>query len=177
MDFSLPNSRGIYSVWKQIFSWGLRVRYTQRRQWWNFWEVDNGAELIFLPCWLFPSHLIPAWCYVQVLKCITSLNEDTTVHGFIMQLPLDSENPINTEALINAIVPEKDVDGWVWPGSPRHTSSPCVQCSRDLQKSMGNTCIWKHYPHGFSCAQRDLYFNSFLDKLLKPPADPPALYW
>lgn len=47
----------------------------------------------------------------EVLKCITSLNEDTTVHGFIMQLPLDSENPINTEALINAIVPEKDVDG------------------------------------------------------------------
>ncbi|XP_040831398.1 C-1-tetrahydrofolate synthase, cytoplasmic [Ochotona curzoniae] len=47
----------------------------------------------------------------EVLKCITSLNEDTTVHGFIMQLPLDSENPINTEALIDAIVPEKDVDG------------------------------------------------------------------
>uniref|UniRef100_A0A4X1UGU0 C-1-tetrahydrofolate synthase, cytoplasmic n=1 Tax=Sus scrofa TaxID=9823 RepID=A0A4X1UGU0_PIG len=46
-----------------------------------------------------------------VLKCITSLNEDLTVHGFILQLPLDSENPINAEALINAIAPEKDVDG------------------------------------------------------------------
>ncbi|XP_067589579.1 C-1-tetrahydrofolate synthase, cytoplasmic isoform X2 [Pseudorca crassidens] len=47
----------------------------------------------------------------EVLKCITSLNEDLNVHGFIVQLPLDSENPINTEALLNAIAPEKDVDG------------------------------------------------------------------
>uniref|UniRef100_A0A8C9PK70 methenyltetrahydrofolate cyclohydrolase n=1 Tax=Spermophilus dauricus TaxID=99837 RepID=A0A8C9PK70_SPEDA len=47
----------------------------------------------------------------EVLKSITSLNEDSTVHGFIVQLPLDSENPINTEAVINAIAPEKDVDG------------------------------------------------------------------
>ncbi|XP_055394299.1 C-1-tetrahydrofolate synthase, cytoplasmic isoform X2 [Bubalus kerabau] len=47
----------------------------------------------------------------EVLKCITSLNEDLTVHGFIVQLPLDSENPINTDTLVNAIAPEKDVDG------------------------------------------------------------------
>lgn len=47
----------------------------------------------------------------EVLKCITSLNEDLTVHGFIVQLPLDSENPISTETLVNAISPEKDVDG------------------------------------------------------------------
>lgn len=55
-----------------------------------------------------------------MLKCITSLNEDLTVHGFILQLPLDSENPINAEALINAIAPEKDVDGWVWLGFLYH---------------------------------------------------------
>lgn len=47
----------------------------------------------------------------EVLKYVTSLNEDSTVHGFIVQLPLDSENPINTEAVVNAIAPEKDVDG------------------------------------------------------------------
>ncbi|KAI5946382.1 C-1-tetrahydrofolate synthase, cytoplasmic [Manis javanica] len=47
----------------------------------------------------------------EVLKYVTSLNEDNTVHGFIVQLPLDSENPVNTEAVVNAIVPEKDVDG------------------------------------------------------------------
>ncbi|GAB5572935.1 C-1-tetrahydrofolate synthase [Prionailurus iriomotensis] len=47
----------------------------------------------------------------EVLRYVTLLNEDLTVHGFIVQLPLDSENPINTEAVVNAIVPEKDVDG------------------------------------------------------------------
>ncbi|KAL6084652.1 hypothetical protein STEG23_026145 [Scotinomys teguina] len=47
----------------------------------------------------------------EVLKYVNSLNEDSTVHGFIVQLPLDSENPINTEAVINAIAPDKDVDG------------------------------------------------------------------
>uniref|UniRef100_A0A8I6GID7 C-1-tetrahydrofolate synthase, cytoplasmic n=1 Tax=Rattus norvegicus TaxID=10116 RepID=A0A8I6GID7_RAT len=47
----------------------------------------------------------------EVLKYVISLNEDATVHGFIVQLPLDSENSINTEAVINAIAPEKDVDG------------------------------------------------------------------
>ncbi|XP_040598823.1 C-1-tetrahydrofolate synthase, cytoplasmic [Mesocricetus auratus] len=47
----------------------------------------------------------------EVLNYVISLNEDSTVHGFIVQLPLDSENPINTEAIINAITPDKDVDG------------------------------------------------------------------
>uniref|UniRef100_A0A8C5XJD5 C-1-tetrahydrofolate synthase, cytoplasmic n=1 Tax=Microcebus murinus TaxID=30608 RepID=A0A8C5XJD5_MICMU len=47
----------------------------------------------------------------EALKYIRSLNEDSTVHGFILQLPLDSENVINTEAVISAITPEKDVDG------------------------------------------------------------------
>uniref|UniRef100_A0ABK0LNE5 C-1-tetrahydrofolate synthase, cytoplasmic n=1 Tax=Rattus norvegicus TaxID=10116 RepID=A0ABK0LNE5_RAT len=47
----------------------------------------------------------------EVLKYIISLNEDATVHGFMVQLPLDSENSINTEVVINAIAPEKDVDG------------------------------------------------------------------
>uniref|UniRef100_A0A2K6QEM4 C-1-tetrahydrofolate synthase, cytoplasmic n=1 Tax=Rhinopithecus roxellana TaxID=61622 RepID=A0A2K6QEM4_RHIRO len=35
----------------------------------------------------------------------------STIHGFIVQLPLDSDNSINTEGLINTIAPEKDVDG------------------------------------------------------------------
>ncbi|XP_066485696.1 C-1-tetrahydrofolate synthase, cytoplasmic isoform X2 [Tiliqua scincoides] len=47
----------------------------------------------------------------EVLKCIHGLNEDPAVHGFIVQLPLDSKNPINTEKITNAVAPEKDVDG------------------------------------------------------------------
>uniref|UniRef100_A0A8V0Z3F7 C-1-tetrahydrofolate synthase, cytoplasmic n=1 Tax=Gallus gallus TaxID=9031 RepID=A0A8V0Z3F7_CHICK len=47
----------------------------------------------------------------EVLKCIASLNGDPAVHGFIVQLPLDSDKPINTEKITNAVAPEKDVDG------------------------------------------------------------------
>ncbi|XP_030070636.1 C-1-tetrahydrofolate synthase, cytoplasmic [Microcaecilia unicolor] len=47
----------------------------------------------------------------EVLRSIASLNEDSTVHGLIVQLPLDSDNPISTEKVTNAVAPEKDVDG------------------------------------------------------------------
>uniref|UniRef100_A0A8B9ZJT9 C-1-tetrahydrofolate synthase, cytoplasmic n=1 Tax=Anas platyrhynchos TaxID=8839 RepID=A0A8B9ZJT9_ANAPL len=47
----------------------------------------------------------------EVLKCIASLNGDPAIHGFIVQLPLDSDKPINTEKITNAVSPEKDVDG------------------------------------------------------------------
>ncbi|XP_060118095.1 C-1-tetrahydrofolate synthase, cytoplasmic [Heteronotia binoei] len=47
----------------------------------------------------------------EVLKCINALNENPAIHGFIVQLPLDSNKPINTEKITNAVAPEKDVDG------------------------------------------------------------------
>ncbi|XP_050808494.1 C-1-tetrahydrofolate synthase, cytoplasmic isoform X1 [Gopherus flavomarginatus] len=47
----------------------------------------------------------------EVLRCITVLNEDPAVHGFIVQLPLDTDKPINTNKVTNAVAPEKDVDG------------------------------------------------------------------
>ncbi|XP_053882382.1 C-1-tetrahydrofolate synthase, cytoplasmic isoform X2 [Malaclemys terrapin pileata] len=47
----------------------------------------------------------------EVLRCITVLNEDPAVHGFIVQLPLDTDKPISTEKVTNAVTPEKDVDG------------------------------------------------------------------
>ncbi|KAG6933275.1 methylenetetrahydrofolate dehydrogenase, cyclohydrolase and formyltetrahydrofolate synthetase 1, partial [Chelydra serpentina] len=47
----------------------------------------------------------------EVLRRITVLNEDPAVHGFIVQLPLDTDKPISTEKVTNAVAPEKDVDG------------------------------------------------------------------
>ncbi|XP_074812463.1 C-1-tetrahydrofolate synthase, cytoplasmic isoform X1 [Natator depressus] len=47
----------------------------------------------------------------EVLRCITALNEDPAVHGFIVQLPLETDQPISTEKVTNAVAPEKDVDG------------------------------------------------------------------
>lgn len=44
----------------------------------------------------------------EAIATIQKLNADTTVHGIIVQLPL--ENPAETEAIVNTVAPEKDVD-------------------------------------------------------------------
>ncbi|KAK3542003.1 hypothetical protein QTP86_010272 [Hemibagrus guttatus] len=57
-----------------------------------------------------------SYCHLRqqdltVLQSITLFNEDPDVHGLIVQLPLDSVHPINTEKVTNAVDPDKDVDG------------------------------------------------------------------
>jgi len=44
----------------------------------------------------------------EVLSLIEKLNMDKTVHGIIVQLPLEDE--AQTEEVVNAVAPEKDVD-------------------------------------------------------------------
>lgn len=44
----------------------------------------------------------------EVLSLIEELNSDDTVHGIIVQLPLEDE--AQTEEVVNAVTPEKDVD-------------------------------------------------------------------
>jgi methylenetetrahydrofolate dehydrogenase (NADP+)/methenyltetrahydrofolate cyclohydrolase len=45
---------------------------------------------------------------VEVPKLIEKLNADTSVHGIIVQLPL--EDPAQTDEIVNLVAPEKDVD-------------------------------------------------------------------
>ncbi|EPX86839.1 bifunctional methylenetetrahydrofolate dehydrogenase/methenyltetrahydrofolate cyclohydrolase [Salipiger mucosus] len=45
-----------------------------------------------------------------LLDLVARLNADPAVHGILVQLPLPDH--INSEAVINAIAPEKDVDGF-----------------------------------------------------------------
>ncbi|MCI4382812.1 hypothetical protein PGIGA_G00019100 [Pangasianodon gigas] len=47
----------------------------------------------------------------EVLQRIREINENSSVHGLIVQLPLDSIHRIDTEKVTNAVAPEKDVDG------------------------------------------------------------------
>lgn len=47
----------------------------------------------------------------QVLRTVLDLNEDPEVHGLIVQLPLDSEDPMDQDLITNAVSPLKDVDG------------------------------------------------------------------
>lgn len=44
---------------------------------------------------------------------INELNHDPTIHGIIVQMPLDSVNAIDADVITDSVVPEKDVDGWV----------------------------------------------------------------
>ena len=46
----------------------------------------------------------------ELLALITKLNDDPNVHGILVQLPLPSQ--IDAHAVINAIDPDKDVDGF-----------------------------------------------------------------
>jgi methylenetetrahydrofolate dehydrogenase (NADP+)/methenyltetrahydrofolate cyclohydrolase len=44
----------------------------------------------------------------EAIDLIDELNEDDTVHGIIVQLPL--EDPAQTQEIVNRVAPEKDVD-------------------------------------------------------------------
>jgi methylenetetrahydrofolate dehydrogenase (NADP+) / methenyltetrahydrofolate cyclohydrolase len=45
----------------------------------------------------------------EVVALIKNLNRDVSIHGIIVQLPL--ERPEETEKIVNLVAPEKDVDG------------------------------------------------------------------
>jgi methylenetetrahydrofolate dehydrogenase (NADP+) / methenyltetrahydrofolate cyclohydrolase / formyltetrahydrofolate synthetase len=49
----------------------------------------------------------------QLLKKIDNLNNDPNVHGIIVQMPLDSVNKIDSNLITDAVIPEKDVDGYL----------------------------------------------------------------
>jgi methylenetetrahydrofolate dehydrogenase (NADP+) / methenyltetrahydrofolate cyclohydrolase len=56
------------------------------------------------------EHVLPAdVAQADLLALIARLNRDPLVHGILVQLPLPK--PLDTEAVINAIDPAKDVDG------------------------------------------------------------------
>lgn len=44
---------------------------------------------------------------------LDKLNNDPNVHGIIVQMPLDSENKIDSDLVTDYVSAEKDVDGYV----------------------------------------------------------------
>lgn len=65
----------------------------------------------------------------EVLKTVTQLNKDTGVNGILIQLPIPKQ--VDTERVISAVDPKKDVDGFhpfnlglLFSGKPRFT--PCT---------------------------------------------------
>ena len=47
---------------------------------------------------------------IDLLSCIDRLNRDTKIHGILVQLPLPKR--INTRRILDAVSPNKDVDGF-----------------------------------------------------------------
>ncbi|RWS26004.1 C-1-tetrahydrofolate synthase: cytoplasmic-like protein [Leptotrombidium deliense] len=47
----------------------------------------------------------------ELINQIAALNNDNSVHGIIVQLPLDCDNNIDTDKITNLVSPDKDVDG------------------------------------------------------------------
>ena len=70
-------------------------------------KMNDCAEVGFQSRLIrFPESVSEA----ELLQAIDVLNQDDSVHGFIVQLPLPKR--ISNQTIIGAIAPEKDVDGF-----------------------------------------------------------------
>ncbi|QOT00691.1 bifunctional methylenetetrahydrofolate dehydrogenase/methenyltetrahydrofolate cyclohydrolase FolD [Brevibacterium sp. JNUCC-42] len=84
----------------------------------------------------------------EVVKLVEQLNQDPNVHGILVQLPLPKH--MNEEAIIDAISPEKDVDGFhpISVGNlciGKETFLPCTPHGViELIKSTGISMEGKH---------------------------------
>jgi len=68
----------------------------------------KSCEQVGMASWL---HELPAnTTQAQLLERIESLNQDPAVHGILVQLPLPAQ--IDEAAIIQAVSPSKDVDGF-----------------------------------------------------------------
>ncbi|XP_067643418.1 C-1-tetrahydrofolate synthase, cytoplasmic isoform X2 [Eurosta solidaginis] len=65
-------------------------------------EIGIAAEHIKLPRTVTETDLI---------EKITEVNNDPKVHGIIVQMPLDTDNKIDSHKITDAVSPDKDVDG------------------------------------------------------------------
>ncbi|XP_043501518.1 C-1-tetrahydrofolate synthase, cytoplasmic isoform X1 [Polistes fuscatus] len=48
---------------------------------------------------------------IELINIVNKLNNDPTIHGIIVQMPLDSINEINSHLITDTVSPSKDVDG------------------------------------------------------------------
>ncbi len=71
---------------------------------------NKGKQTIEAGMQSFEYHLPAETTEAELLKKIDKLNHNEKVHGILVQLPLPKH--INEEAVINAISPLKDVDGF-----------------------------------------------------------------
>ncbi|KAK7482180.1 hypothetical protein BaRGS_00026529 [Batillaria attramentaria] len=65
-------------------------------------EIGITAEHIKLP---------KCSTQTEIVQTVQRLNNDISVHGIIVQLPMETDSPVDAHVVTNSIWPEKDVDG------------------------------------------------------------------
>jgi len=71
-------------------------------------KVKSASEIgIKATHYKFPSDITEA----ELIAALEKLNNDSSVHGIIVQLPFDSVSSLNADRVTNAVSPSKDVDG------------------------------------------------------------------
>ncbi len=71
---------------------------------------NKGKQTVEVGMESFEHRLDPTTDQATLMALIETLNGDPAVHGILCQLPLPDH--LDEEAVINAILPEKDVDGF-----------------------------------------------------------------
>lgn len=64
----------------------------------------------------------------EVLEKLDELNSDQSIHGIIVQLPLDCDKDIDATKCTNAVLPKKDVDGLHEINAGRLARGDLVNC-------------------------------------------------
>ena len=71
---------------------------------------NKGKQTLEVGMQSFEHHLADTTTQAELLQLIGDLNHDSNVHGILVQLPLPEQ--IDSHAVIDAIDPDKDVDGF-----------------------------------------------------------------
>lgn len=68
---------------------------------------ENAATRLGMECVTY--HLVSSTTQQRVMDLIAQLNADKSIHGMLVQMPLPEH--MDTKAVLDAIDPEKDIDG------------------------------------------------------------------
>ena len=104
---------------------------------------NKGKQTVACGMQSFEHKLAPTASEAELLQLVHQLNSDPAVHGILVQLPLPDQ--IDTHAVINAIDPAKDVDGFhlsnvglLATGMPGLVPCTPLGCMILLQQTMEN---------------------------------------
>jgi len=96
------------------------------------------------------EHHLPAdTSQAELVTLIRQLNEDSSIHGILVQLPVPAQ--IDADAIIDAIDPDKDVDGFhtqntgkLWSGIPGLVPCTPLGCLMMLRATVADGLAGKH---------------------------------